>query len=29
MEEYEVTQETALADSTLLAQQWKNAGIIE
>jgi translation initiation factor 6 (eIF-6) len=29
MEEYEVAQETALADSTLLAQQWKNAGIIE
>ena len=29
MEEYEVTQETALADSTRLAQQWKNAGIIE
>lgn len=29
MEEYEVTPETALADSTLLAQQWKNAGIIE
>ena len=29
MEEYEVTPETALADSTLLAQQWKEAGIIE
>lgn len=29
MEEYEVTPETALADSKLLAQQWKNAGIIE
>lgn len=29
MEEYEVTQETALADSTLLAQQWKEAGIVE
>ncbi|MBE6264244.1 MAG: PqqD family protein [Prevotella sp.] len=29
MEEYEVSKETALADSKLLAQQWKNAGIIE
>ena len=29
MEEYEVTQETALADSKLLAKQWKEAGIIE
>ena len=29
MEEYEVSKETALADSKLLAQQWKEAGIIE
>jgi hypothetical protein len=29
MEEYEVSKETALADSKLLAEQWKSAGIIE